>query len=402
MSGLRRRDLALLALSVAPLVYTLFDSSDGDVPYYHERALALAAGGVPYRDWIFEYPPYALIWLVLPGALQGYALFRALFSVQVLALDLLARVILLRDGARLTSSSRLGRLTPFLLYSFLGAFQSYFYLKRLDAIAAAIVVISLVAFSKGRMATAGALLALATGTKLYPALAAPALFCMSLRYGKGLRFVGGAVAALLPLAALSAVMPWWRFASYHTARGLLVESTYGSVIWFLHFFGVEASWTISKCCVEVHGPLAQAVLPVARVLFGAATLGAVGLSVARVWPRTRGEVAIDALARIVLLTIASFMTFSIVLSPQFAIWLVGPAAIGVTRERRAPLVVVGIAVMLTALVFPAPGYFTASGITFVRTLILLARNASLLVAVVLLARSGQYPRVAPEADQGTA
>ena len=395
MSSLGRRDFALLAASVAPFVYTLFDSSQGDVPLYHRYAQNLLGGALPYRDWVFEYPPYALMWLVLPGAAHGATAFRALFSLQVLALDLVVKVVLLHEGRRRPQSTELGRLGPFLVFSVLGIFQSYFYLKRLDAIAAALVVVALVSFANDRLAAAGALLSVAAGTKLYPALIAPALLCLAFERGKALRLVAGAAAALVPLAVISIFVPWWRFASFQAARGLQVESSYGAILWLMHFFGTPASWVSRPgCCLEVGGPAALALTPVARVLFGAVTLAAVGASVVCVWPRSPGLAAGSGksaesagsarLGRVALLPIVAFMVSSVALSPQFAVWLIGPLALAAARGRPTPLAVLAVAVLLTALVFPAPGYFTPGGIALGRTLVLVARNATLLIALALL------------------
>jgi hypothetical protein len=420
VSFFRRGDIALIAASVAPLVYTLFDASNGDVPLYYHCAERLLSGALPYRDWVFEYPPYALLWFVLPGAMHGYVGFRALFSLQVLALDLAAKLVLLREGdraARRAKAARGGqsaesarddhhliRLGPFLLFSLLGVFQTYFYLKRLDAIAAALVLVALVAFVNERMAAAGALLALATGTKLYPALAAPALIFLAYQRGKALRFVAGGAAALVPLACLSALLPWWRFASFQAARGIQVESTYGSVLWLLHFFGMPATWVGRLgCCIEIGGPVSQLVAPVARVLFGATVLAAVAASVAAAGPglrlemagrRSRPSTADDEgarsarIGRLVLLPIVAFMVSSLALSPQFAVWPIGPAALAISRGRRAPLVMVALAVMLTLFVFPAPGYFVPSGvgISLGRSIVVVARNIALIAALGLLAR----------------
>jgi hypothetical protein len=395
VSAIRRGDVALMAASVAPLVYTLFDSSNGDVPLYHHCAERLLGGSLPYRDWVFEYPPYALLWFLLPAVMHGYAGFRALFSLQVLALDLVAKAVLLREGDRMTPGGGYcgHRLAPFLVFSFLGLFQTYFYLKRLDPISSALVVLALVAFASERMATAGALLAVAAATKLYPALAAPALLCLAYRRGNAVRFVGGFAAALVPLAFLSVELPWWRFASFQAARGIQVESTYGSVLWLLHFFGMPATWIGRPgCCVEIQGPAALILTPIARVLFGTATLGAVGASVAvaaRGAQRAAREpsAGFAGVGRIVLLPIVAFMVTSLALSPQFAIWPVGPTALAIPRGRRAPLAALAVAVMLTVFVFPAPGYFGASniGISLARTATLVARNGSLVVALVLLA-----------------
>jgi hypothetical protein len=430
VSALRPRDIVLMAASVAPLVYTLFDSSNGDVPLYHHCAERLLSGSLPYRDWVFEYPPYALLWFVLPGAMHGYAGFRALFSLQVLALDLLAKFVLLREGDRIArgqgSSDWVDRLGPFLVFSLLGLFQTYFYLKRLDPIAAALVVVALVAFANERMATAGALLAVAATTKLYPVLAAPALLLLAIKRGTWARFLGGAAAALVPLAILSVRLPWWSFASFQAARGIQVESTYGSVLWLLHFFGTPATWVGRPgCCVEIRGPVALEVTGVARALFGTTTLAAVIASVAAAARGVRSGLAAPRLpvpivatpesdrnarsaliGRVVLLPIVAFMVSSLALSPQFAIWPVGPAALAVPRGRRASLGVLALAVMLTVFVFPAPGYFGASdiGISLGRTLVLVARNVALVVTLVLLAREvaeSLAPARASSAADGT-
>ncbi|HEV3192330.1 MAG TPA: glycosyltransferase family 87 protein, partial [Polyangiaceae bacterium] len=285
MTALRRRDIALVALSVVPFVYTLFDTSDGDVPLYRNYANLLWGGAVPYKDWRFEYPPYALVWLAAPGLFSGYTAFRAAFSLQILALDVVAKLALLKEGHRLASGSPWSRLAPFLVFSSLAVFQSYFYLKRFDAIAAGFTLFALLAFARGRFAAAGALVSVATGIKLYPGLVALVLACAAWQRGKSKQFATGAIAALMPVVAFSAFAPWWRFISFHASRGLQVESTYASIVWLAHFFGVQATWASRPAWVEVDGPTARAVLPFARVLFATGTLGALATSVAAVWHR---------------------------------------------------------------------------------------------------------------------
>jgi hypothetical protein len=400
----RRRDIALVAVSILPFVYTLFDTSDGDVPLYHYYATLLWGGAIPYKDWLFEYPPYALVWLATPGLLPDYAAFRAVFSLQILVLDVVAKLALLNEGNRLTSglpawssaslspslsASPWSRLTPFLVFSTLGVFQSYFYLKRFDAIAADLTLFALIAFAQGRLATAGALVSFATGTKLYPGLVALVLLCAAWQRGNAKRFAAGAAAALIPIALLSVFAPWWRFVSFHAGRGLQVESTYASIIWLGHFFGVKAVWASHPTWLEVDGAAARAALPVARFLFATVTLGALATSVAAVRRRKKGrsgDVSSAFLARAALLPIVAFIASGIVLSPQFAVWAIGPTAIAATRGRRAPVAAAAIAVVLTTFIFPAPGYFTPEGISLARTLILVARNFTLVALVVLLAR----------------
>jgi hypothetical protein len=401
VTTLRRGDIALVAVSILPFVYTLFDTSDGDVPLYHHYAKLLLGGAIPYKDWVFEYPPFALVWLAAPGLLHDYTAFRAGFSLQILALDVVAKLALLKEGARLavapsrspsrSSWASWSRLVAFLVFSTLGAFQSYFYLKRFDAIAAGLTLLALIAFARGRLATSGALVCVATGTKLYPGLVALVLLCAAWQSGKAKRFATGAAASFLPLVALSFFAPWWRFISFHAGRGLQVESTYASIIWLAHFFGLNAVWASRPAWLEVDGPAARALLPYARVLFAAATLAALATSAIAVWRREkrlsgRQEIASAFLARAALLPIVAFMAFGLVLSPQFAVWPIGPTAIAATMGSRTPVALAAAAIVLTTFVFPAPGYFTPEGISLARTLILVTRNVTLVTLAVLLTR----------------
>src|SRR5215208_1838184 len=57
----------LMVLAVAALYPTnqLFPNQ-GDLNLYLQKAQAFAAGGLPYRDFSFEYPPAALVPMVVP------------------------------------------------------------------------------------------------------------------------------------------------------------------------------------------------------------------------------------------------------------------------------------------------------------------------------------------------
>ena len=386
--------IALLLLTL-PLLYTVFDTNDGDVPLYHRIASLLFEGSMPYRDYKFEYPPYALAFFVIPGLATSYSGFRIVFSLQLLALDVIAKVLLFRNGMNRGPREgepaflpkRFSEFAPFVpvfLYSVGGIFQTYFALKRLDLVAASLTLFALIAFSRGRYVVTGVLVAVAVGTKLYPILLAPMLLHVAWKRGKVRPLLLGGAIGIAPLALLSLLFPWWRFAAFHAARGLQVESTYASILWLLHFVGLDATWAGRTAWMDVDGPAAIALLPIARVLFGLTTIASVALSVMAV--RRRSNVTPAFLARVSLVPVIAFMTFNIVLSPQYAIWLIGPTAIAMTEGKRAPIVAIALAVVLTMFVFPAPGYLTGAGIGLGRTIVLVTRNLALLVALVLLVR----------------
>jgi hypothetical protein len=51
--------VALLVVSMVPLVPTLRAHAVGDLPVYFEAARAWLSGKTPYAEVPFEYPPYA-------------------------------------------------------------------------------------------------------------------------------------------------------------------------------------------------------------------------------------------------------------------------------------------------------------------------------------------------------
>lgn len=379
---------AAAGLSALPYFYTVFDDNDGDIPLYFRAASHLLGGDLPYRDFVFEYPPYAFVLFLLPSLARGYAGFRILFSLELLALDLVTRAWLARRAVRSRAPAR-EAWTPFAIYVLAATLQSYYALKRLDLVAASLALYALVAFAGNRSRIAGALLALATGVKLYPLLAIPALLRASSLRGDARRFVAGVIAGSLPAAALALVVPWWRFAVFHTARGLEGGSSYASILWLLHFLGLRAVWVGRAAWMEVDGPAARLLLPAARLAFVTATAGSVLVSVRALGRRASVDPLAD-LGRAVLMPFTAFMAFGIVFSGQYALWLAAPVAIAAAQGRASPLVWIMLGIVLTIFVFPANGW-AGDGIGLGCTLTLVARNITLLVAWALLVREGLQP-----------
>src|SRR5205085_2358151 len=159
------------------------------------------------------------------------------------------------------------------------AFISYFYLQRYDIFPAVLTLASLLCFGRGWFGWAGAMLAIGGAVKLYPLLLGPILWIIAIHRSGGARFAAGVVLALLPLAALSFMLPWWRFLAFHGQRGLQVESLYASIIWLAHLLGpVAANWTSVKAWTEVTGPNAAALVPLAKLIMLSTTLGSVAFA----------------------------------------------------------------------------------------------------------------------------
>lgn len=369
---------ALLVASTLPFIGSAVNGIDGDVWVYHRAAEALFRGQL-YREVVFEYPPYMLLWVLVPGAVSLEPLtFRVVFALQMLCLDALLKWLLLREGRRSFPDAR--ALLPFLVVLLDGVLQEYLYLKRFDLVPATLSVLVALWAGRGRMLAAGAGLAIATATKLYPALFLPVVGALALRRGALGRYVAGLAAGSLPLAALAWAFPWWKFATFHLDRGLQVESLYASLLWAARGSLGALDWRHNTAAFELVGPAADAVMPYAKVLFLAAVLAAVGAaSFAALKERAPGP---GRVAELMLGPVVAFVAFNTVLSPQFHIWLVGLAALALVDRRWLPAAVVVATTALIPLFFPSPSY--AEGLDPFRTGVLIARNLGLVALAGVL------------------
>ena len=200
----RRAVLAstLWAVATLPVLSRLvIGRSADDLKVFMNGADAVLHGPLVYRDVVFEYPPYALLWFLPPRALShDLGSFRLAFGLEMWAADALVKALLLWHGVRHRGGLR--DLTPFLAYSLGSAALGHLLLQRFDLIPAALTLGAALAVAGGSALLGGVLVAVGAGTKLYPALLVPVLGVFAWRHGRaGLaRFTAGVALACAPLA----------------------------------------------------------------------------------------------------------------------------------------------------------------------------------------------------------
>lgn len=310
----------------------------GDVQYYWARITTL--GEVGLASTMREYPT-PMVWLLsVPewlggGSLWGYA---GWFVALVLLTDL--------AFCALIWSTRAGwRGWAIVVWSVLCATLGPLVWLRFDLVPAVIVGAALVLAAQ-RPATAGELLAVGAGTKLWPAV----LFPLLLNRPDGVRHrdwmsatVGfGVTGAVIVVASLIAG-GWTRLLSplvWQSDRGLQIESVPATIPMVGRAID-SGTWQVQMShfqAFEVFGPGIDQWLAVADVL---AVLG-VGLGLAvlvRHWRRAysgRADwatgAAVAALAIICLLIVTNKT-----LSPQYVVWLAGPVAALVAGQQAGVL-----------------------------------------------------------------
>jgi hypothetical protein len=392
--------VALWLFGTLPFLTRLFRGrTSRDLEHYMLSANAMLDGQRMYVDVPFEYPPYVLAWLAGPAMLaEDAARFRLLFGLLILCLDALVKAALIWVGFR--DWRRPPDALPFVMYTLATAAVGHFLLQRYDVIPAALSVAAVIALSAGWAGVAGLAAAVAVATKVYPAVFVPVLAVVAWRRSRSeaRRFAIGMAAGLLPLIALSWSMPWWRFATVHTRRGLEVESLWASLLWLSHFAGVPATWEVVIAWFEVTGPAAERVVTPARIVWATATLGSIAVATWAAWRRSldSGEdadtVSLSVTATLLLLPVTTFVAFSLVLSPQFHLWLAPLAALALLARRRPDAGVgTGAAWCIFSSTFLVPAFSPSptfdSGLDLGRTLVMVFRNLLLLYAAWRLLRT---------------
>lgn len=385
-----------------------FFTNQGDVRLYLEKAAALAAGQLPYRDFSLEYPPLALVPMAVPYFVWPFGgitldVYRWLFAGWEAVLMLALGFVLLRivrfggdrgvdgvvdrvvdrvdlaigravgvagggardrdgsdgwGGARGSLDARLRNTALRLIPLSIGAALALTW--RFDLFPALLVMVGLWAALDGRAGLAGVVIGLAALAKLYPlavvpALAIPWLFPLDVRR---LARYGAAVA----LTVVGVMLPFWllaggdafAFLAYQAERGLQIESIGGglAVLGGL-LVGQPPELNHRFSSVQVEGGFADAWLAVLPLLT-AAGFGALGLLG---WRRIRAEVAADGAVSAstvvaiagaaVLVLIATNKVFSI----QYVVWIVPFAALLRGGRYWLALVVVALTMPIHPLLY---------------------------------------------------
>jgi hypothetical protein len=306
-----------------------------DVKLYAEWSELLASGRFPIGDEMWQYPPgagvvFAIADFIPPNPLVG------MIVLLVLA-DLAIMLVLLLVGRRH------GRWQPAWVWVISGVLIGPIMLARFDVIPTVFAVLAVLWASKPYLS--GAASSIGTLLKLWPGLMLLVLPRRSLIRG-GIGFVAAA------LVVMGAISVWSSgavsFLGGQRDRGLQVESVGALPYLVMNVFGGHVNTVFRFGSREIDMPGANTV---GLVISVGGLLLIAALAVLRLMGRLEdlpaGDVALTAL----LVSVAT----SRVLSPQYAVWVAGVAAIALmdpaTRLRRSMWLLVPTAVA-AQLIYP--------------------------------------------------
>ena len=211
--------LVLIFFLVFQTIYKIEYSAVG---LYFEYASKVLEGQLPYRDFVLEYPPVALLFFILPRlAATTFPLFSILFQIEVLICSLIGLYVIYKIALRLGKApwKIMGVYTLCILA--IGPIIA----QQFDIFPAVTVLLALYCFWTGRHKTSWALLAIGALTKIYPVVIAPIFIIYYLRNQQYSRIWQGAL--VFGAICLAAVLPFFitgpenilSLLSYHAAEG---------------------------------------------------------------------------------------------------------------------------------------------------------------------------------------
>ena len=286
-----------------------------DLAIYFRYASLTMAGAVPYRDFLVEYPPLALGVFLLPRLFADtLAAYRPPFAALMLFFDAMGAYLV----ALCLTDRGDGRLLPRRLgwYALCVAALYPFLANRYDWAPMAVAFAATRIWFGGRPVVGGAMAALGTLLKLFPAVVAALGLTYEARAIRTTRLRGVATFTVIMLIAGAAwlALGGMRSLEYQVGRGIQIETLWAGVVMALaKSAGVTLTWRFASGSATLVTPRVRALDAVIWVAQGAALLLAI-------WQGWRSRM--DDAFRSVGAGILGFAITGRVLSPQYMIWLV--------------------------------------------------------------------------------
>ena len=320
----------------------------GDVSFVYEFWAGRAAGGagIVGLDSQWVYPAAALIPILLP-LLAGPGLYPIGWIVLVTALNAGAFGYLLYS-ARGTKRNALQRTAAWWWLAFL-LLLGPISVARLDSIVTPLAIVGLLTAVQ-RPAIAGALLAVATWVKVWPAaLIAAVMLAVNKRKTMLISVVITSVVIVAIAIIMGGAANIFSFLGEQTGRGLQIEAPLATpFLWLASFHeqGYAVYYDSVILTFQVMGDGTGIVAELSSVLLGIGFLGTLGWGV---WLHRKGSSPSHVLPAVALTLTVVLIVFNKVGSPQYIGWLAAPIIAGLVLEQKRFVAPAVIALVLGAL-----------------------------------------------------
>jgi hypothetical protein len=320
----------------------------GDVSFVYEFWAGQAAGGagVVGIDSGWVYPVVALVPILLP-LIAGPGLYPIGWIILVTALNAGAFAYLLYS-ARGSIRNRLQRKAALWWLVFL-LLLGPISVARLDSIVAPLAIVGLLT-SIQRPAIAGALLAIASWIKVWPAaLIGAVLIAVNKRKTVLISVIVTSAVVMLIAVILGGAGNLFSFLGQQTGRGLQIEAPLATpFLWLAAFHeeGYAVYYDTAILTFQVMGEGTGIVADLSSLLLGVGFLGTLGWGI---WLHRKGSSPSYVLPALALSLTIVLIVFNKVGSPQYIVWLAAPIIAGLVLEQKRFIAPAVIALLLAAL-----------------------------------------------------
>jgi hypothetical protein len=375
-----------------------------DVELYHRVGSAVAAGQGPYEGAPLEYPPMAIVAMIVPSLAEpaGFEAYARLWAVQAailavavaLGIAWLARrpgSLVAPDQAVLGWAALVACLAPVVVWRF-------------DLVAVALSVVAVGLTVGGRPGWAGFALGLGALVKVFPGAFVPVLVAWTWyrgdRRGAARSLLACAVTAGLVMSAamvLFGVEPVLYFIHYQADRLIQIESLASSVLLLAHLVAEVPVVVVSGFgSIQIDGPGTDGFLALSNLVLVVAVVAAWAVTITRFRAESRAPGGPSLATLVVGLVVVGLAVVlaNKVLSAQFVLWVLPLVCL---LPGRMLAVAVGAGV-LTTVVFPLL-YAQLADLDALPILALVSRNGLL---IWLLAWLVIRPPTAPVRRQESA
>jgi hypothetical protein len=317
------------------LIIRKYDQND--LTIYYTYSLNMIKGQFPYTDFKVEYPPLALLPMVLPQlpsvvqqqSLQQYIV---LFFIQNAFLSFWMGKIILNSNSttQINSQSQKRAIKVLIVFAVLIAINLTIIFARYDVFAALLTLFALWSTVEQRPIQASIWFGLGVAAKLYPIVLLP-VFCLyyltKRDYQNCLRFLGG-IALTIAVVFLPFVIigksQFLYFLSYHKLRGLHLETLPAGILLLIHKLGfANIQFELNYGAYHLTSPIADPILrilPIANLVLFALVILCCFNHFRREYQASR-EISQESLVLYSTLTLLVFIISAKVFSAQYIVWL---------------------------------------------------------------------------------
>ncbi len=387
----------------------------GDVINFYNQAEMVKDGMVPYVDFVFEFPPFAIVFFLIPSMFTSdQNTYGILFGFMMVLMALLCLYYLIRIADKMGINRAL---VAGVFVALILIYEADL-VRKFDAIPMALTVIALFYHTEQRTALAYGLSAFGALVKIYPIMILALFLAIdlanrkdrrSLRIKKGLAACAVvALIAFVPFLAMGVAVPdVLSFLTFQSNRGFQVESLVGVMVQGLGILGLT-SFTIVPMynTWDVAGSIPDALSLSWNLIVFAVMLIMLALIFSRAYKNGSEGTSPRDLTVYALLIVATFIVLNKVFSTQYVLWLFPliallPVTADPTADQRL-LVMVTLTGLLSMAIF---ALYNVGEAEFV--LVNLARDVMIislitLAAMYVLGGRGHLGRLYGNRDDGGA